>query len=269
MKNWRIGAVSYLNSKPLVFEIQRWAAGAKIVYDLPSRLAEMLSDGQLDVALIPSIEAFQHPEYKVLSDACIACCGPVWSVKLLSRTEPEKIQSLSLDEGSRTSVALVQILLKERYGIRPELHRLSIDDDWRTSPNDAVLIIGDRAMWPKGNHRFAHQIDLGAWWHQWSGLPFVFAMWVANLDESRINELSELDQIITKTRDRGLDNLSQIASHCAKEYGLSTEQCLSYFQDFLHFRLGEDERKGLAMFRELASQMELAPKSLQLQFHDC
>ena len=105
MKRWRIGAVSYLNSKPLVHDLERIAGNSHVVYDIPSRLAEMLAAGQLDVALVPSIEAFQHAEYKVVSDACIACQGPVWSVKLLSRTTPEKIQTLSLDEGSLTSVA--------------------------------------------------------------------------------------------------------------------------------------------------------------------
>ncbi len=96
------------------------------MFDLPSRLADGLADGQLDVALIPSIEFFQDPAYRIVSDACIACRGPVLSVKLFSRVPAERIRTLALDEGSRTSAALVRILLRERFGIEPQLEPLPI-----------------------------------------------------------------------------------------------------------------------------------------------
>src|SRR5688572_30413701 len=110
----RIGAVEYLNTKPLVYNLTQIAPQAEVVFDLPSRLADRLAAEELDVALIPSIEFFQDPAYRVVSDACIACRGPVLSVKLFSRVPAERIRSLALDEGSRTSAALVQILLKEK-----------------------------------------------------------------------------------------------------------------------------------------------------------
>ena len=117
----RIGAVSYLNTKPLVYQLASLAPQAEVVFDLPSRLADELAAGKLDVALIPSVEYFQNPDYAIISDACIGCRGPVLSVKLLSRVPMEKIRTLALDEGSRTSVALVRILLKERFGLSPRL----------------------------------------------------------------------------------------------------------------------------------------------------
>ncbi|MGE3777414.1 MAG: MqnA/MqnD/SBP family protein, partial [Pirellulaceae bacterium] len=122
----RIGAVSYLNTKPLVFGLADRARGARIEFDLPSRLAAGLAAGRYDVALIPSIEYFQRPGYSILSDACIACRGPVLSVKLFSRVAPANIRSLALDEGSRTSAALIRILLQQRFGITPVTQVLPI-----------------------------------------------------------------------------------------------------------------------------------------------
>src|SRR5690348_6683422 len=100
----RIGAVHYLNTKPLVYGLERYAPGAEVVYDLPSRLADRLAARRLDVALIPSIEFFRTASYTIVSNACIACRGPVLSVKLFSRRPIDSIRTLALDEGSRTSV---------------------------------------------------------------------------------------------------------------------------------------------------------------------
>src|SRR4051812_11782406 len=108
----RVGAVNYLNTKPLVYRLERVAPQCEGIFDLPSRLADGLAEGRFDVALIPSIEFFQDPGYRIVSDACIGCRGPVLSVKLFSRVPANRIRTLALDEGSRTSAALSQILLK-------------------------------------------------------------------------------------------------------------------------------------------------------------
>ena len=105
-KPLRIGAVNYLNTKPLIYQLERLAPEARLVLDLPSRLADSLRAGQVDIALIPSIEWQPELGYTIVSDACIACRGPVLSVKLFSRVPIPEIRSLALDEGSRTSIAL-------------------------------------------------------------------------------------------------------------------------------------------------------------------
>ena len=105
-KKIRVGAVNYLNTKPLIEGFASLAPQAELVLDLPSRLADGLAGGRLDVALIPSIESFQNPDYVIISDACIACRGPVLSVKLFSRGLSRSIRTLALDEGSRTGAAL-------------------------------------------------------------------------------------------------------------------------------------------------------------------
>ena len=148
MNRLRIGAVSYLNTKPLVYGLESCADDIELVFDLPSRLADRLAAGDLDVALIPSVEAVLDPAYTIVSDACIGCRGPVWSVKLLSRVAPEKIKTLALDEGSRTSRVLSRIILQKQFGVSPKLLPLMMTDDWLQADSDAVLIIGDRAMAP-------------------------------------------------------------------------------------------------------------------------
>src|SRR5689334_2567653 len=166
----RVGAVSYLNTKPLIYGFERFAPEAELVLDYPSRLADSLAAGTLDVALIPSIEFFQDPTYTIVSDACIGCRGPVLSVKLFSRVPVDKIRTLALDEGSRTSAALVRILLKERFGIEPEREPLPLGNDLGDTRADAVLLIGDRAMHsPVG--KFAAVWDLGDEWCRWAELP--------------------------------------------------------------------------------------------------
>src|SRR5688572_18106995 len=203
----RIGAVSYLNTKPLVCGLAELAPQHEIVFDLPSRLADSLRRGTLDVALIPSIEFFQHAaSYKIVSDACIACRGPVRSVKLFSRVPMEAIRTLALDEGSRTSVALVQILLKERCGMTPELVPFPIDARPEEIDADALLMIGDRAMrGPRG--MFVAEWDLGDAWCRWAELPFVFAMWVG-----REGAVPELETTLAKARDLGVANVEAIAA---------------------------------------------------------
>lgn len=248
----RVGAVNYLNTKPLIYELGDLAPQADVVLDLPSRLADGLAGGQLDVALIPSVEFFQSPDYVIVSDACIACRGPVLSVKLFSRVAPQSIRTLALDEGSRTSAALVQILLHERYGVRPRIEPLPIDAGLDESAADAVLLIGDRAIHsPAG--RFAAIWDLGDEWCRWAELPFVFAMWTAR----RGSELGEIETALSQARDRGLAHLEVIAEREAPQLGLTRPQCLGYLRDNLHFALGPQERRGLELFRQRAAELGL------------
>ena len=162
-KRLKVGAVTYLNTKPLVYRFHEFAPTVDLRFDVPSRLADDLAAARLDVALIPSIEFFQDPAYEIVSDACIACRGPVLSVKLFSRVPILKIRSLALDEGSRTSAALVRILLKEQFSLEPRFEPLPIGASLTDAAADAVLVIGDRAIHsPPG--RFAAVWDLGDQW---------------------------------------------------------------------------------------------------------
>lgn len=256
----RIGAVSYLNTKPLVEGLAEHAVGHELVFDLPSRLADGLASGKLDVALIPSIEFFQNPEYRIISDACIGCRGEVWSVKLLSRVPLEQIRTLALDEGSRTSAALARILLQERLALKPKLVPFPIDLPIEQVEADAVVVIGDRAMHPlPGN--WLVQWDLGDQWCRHYELSFVFAMWVARPGI----DTEELEVQLAHARDRGLENVRAIAAREAPKHGLTTQQCLDYFQRNLYFYLGPRERSGLKLYYEHAVRMGLAPAGCEIK----
>lgn len=194
----RLGAVQYLNTKPLVHGLA--AAGLELRYDLPSRLADQLAAGRLDVALIPTVELFRGDGYRVVSDACIACRGPVMSVTLFFRTAVHRVASLAVDEGSRTSAALARILLAERFGVRPRIETLPIGSGLGDTDADAVLLIGDRAL-GRGLESGAFQLawDLGDEWCRWTGLPFVFAVWAAR----RGVVAPDLDRLLGAARDSG------------------------------------------------------------------
>ena len=253
-KKVRIGAVSYLNTKPLVYGLAESTPNATVTFDLPSRLADRLNKGDLDVALIPSIEYFQNPNYTIVSDACIGCRGPVLSVKLFFRRAPGDVRTMALDEGSRTSVVLARILLEHRFGVRPRFEGLPIGEGLAGTTADAVLLIGDRAMRPDEDS-FVEVWDLGQQWCDWKELPFVFAMWVARNNE----DVDRIEFALASARDLGEANLENIAAQEAAQAGMSFEECLGYLRDSLYFHFGQREQAGLTEFRRLASALGLAP----------
>lgn len=274
----RIGAVTYLNSKPLTEHLLELFPDAVIRDDYPSRLADDLNRGQLEVALIPSIEYFRASDYEIVSDACVAARGPVFSVKLYSRVPWDNVKTLGLDEGSRTSAALSKILLGERFGVEPETVPFRLGDQIDACPADAILMIGDRAMRPQDEKFFATW-DLGEEWYRWTGLPFVFAMWVARspsrdrqgaeFGEDRFLSgaaLSTLDSRLSLARDLGVKSIPAIAQREASLLNLPLATTIQYLTKNLHFTMGPAERSGLRLFYELASRRGLAPEGLKLVF---
>ena len=257
----KIGAVSYLNTRPLVHGLADQDNELELSFDLPSRLADQLAAGELDVALIPSVETFLQDELTIVSDACIACHGPVWSVKLFSRVPFASIRTLALDEGSRTSAALVKILLKH-HACQPTFQQLDIEADWRQSESDAVMVIGDRAM-NANCDSYVHTKDLGEWWHEITGLPFVFAVWAARPGV----DCSLLDDLLSDSRERGLEDVSRIAEVHAEGYGLSVQKCREYLTQNLHFYLGAREKSGLDLFYDKATRNGLVPSKRELVFY--
>jgi len=273
----RVGAVKYLNTRPLVHGLA--AAGVRLEFDLPSRLADRLAAGSLDVALIPSIEMFRAPSKTIISDACIACRGPVMSVKLFLRTQPGRVTTLAVDEGSRTSATLARILLAERHGVFPAVEMLPIGAGLADTTADAVLLIGDRALGPSGGvidggvtgsggmgsgasgsgGSFQLVWDLGDEWVRWTGLPFVFAVWAAR-DGIDTGDLADR---LSAARDAGRAHLASIAAVEAAPHGLTVPQCLSYLRDSLHFDLGPAERQALDLFRDHAVRLSLASPERQ------
>jgi chorismate dehydratase len=272
----RIGAVNYLNSKPLVYGLDQ-LSHVRLCFDLPSRLADSLAAGRLDVALIPSVEYFRTPGCTIVSDACVACRGPVLSVKLFFRVPPANVRCVALDEGSRTSAALTQILLSEMCGVQPTWQSLPIGCGLEDTDADAALLIGDRAIASQDHEQvsmadsdastrssFCEVWDLGERWNRWTGLPFVFAMWVARPDI----ETADVAVLLATARNQGVRHLREIAVREASGLEISSQLANGYLRDNLHFALGRKERDGLRHFYQLCVAHQLAPRGFESQLKE-
>ncbi|MCH9655685.1 MAG: menaquinone biosynthesis protein [Planctomycetes bacterium] len=260
----RVGAVSYLNSKPLIEDLEDLAENAELMLDYPSLLADDLAEGRIDVGLIPSIEVIRNSDYEIISNACVATQGPVLSVKMYSYVPLGKIKRLALDMGSRTSATLVQIMLAEQYGVFPEVEPLPMDQSIKATTADAILLIGDRAIHTPDT-KFAATWDLGEEWLRWTGLPFVFAMWAVRKNQ----ETGSLASALCQARDRGVTQLDEIARREAPKLGIEVSVAQSYLKKNLSFHLGPAECCGLQLFQELAIKTGLAPEGVPLVFRNC
>jgi chorismate dehydratase len=258
----RIGAVNYLNTKPLIYNLERLAPQAQLSLDLPSRLADRLAAGALDVALIPVVEYFRGDGYTILPNIAIATRGPALSVTLFSRVPWAEVRRVALDEGSRTSAALTQIVLRERHGLTPQLQPLPTSATAEDSDADAVLLIGDRAMQScLPGFRFAY--DLGQEWHNWTGLPFVYAVWAVRPGA----DLGEAEDALQEAKRQGLAHVGEIAAAQAPTLGLDAGFCRRYLETVIRFDLGPPELDGLRRFYDLATGLGLAPAGGEVRFY--
>lgn len=258
----RIGAVNYLNTKPLIYDLETLAPEAELSLDLPSRLADQLAAGDLDVALIPIVEYLRAPAYSLVPGIAIATRGPVLSVTLFSKKAWPDIRSVALDEGSRTSAALTQVILRHRHEVRPRLEHLAIDADPESTTTDAVLLIGDRAMHAcLPGYKFAY--DLGEAWTEWTDLPFVFAAWAVRPGV----ELGNVEAALHESKCRGLANAGLIADRESHALGLGAGFCRRYLTNVIRYDLGPRELAGLRHFHALAAELGLAPKETTRDHH--
>lgn len=262
----RVGAVTYLNAKPLYYRLEEFAPEVRLSMDYPSVLADRLSAGDLDVALIPSVEYLRGVTrgYEILPGFAIAARGPVMSVKLFSRVPMTQIRRLALDDGSRTSQALARVWLDLKHDVRPAtLERLPMGVSALESTADAVLVIGDRAM--KVPHEpFLEVVDLAEAWNDLTALPFVFALWVTRSDV----DLGDLPAALARSRALGLAHADALSRENGPRLGLSFETCYDYLTRVLSYDLGEREIAGLRLFAREAAGLGLAPEGVDLVFRD-
>jgi len=251
-KPLRVGAVNYLNTKPLIEGLPELLPGSLLHLDLPSRLADSMRAGEVDIGLIPVAEYFRAVDYGMIPGLGIVSHGPVRSVILCSRCPASEIRTLAMDEGSRTSAALVRILLEKKHHIRPQLIDFPIHAKEVPANADAVLLIGDRAMGviPQG---FCPIWDLGEIWHQETGLPFVYAVW-ATLPGVPIHQ--ELVFAFHQAREFGRQRLHAIASREAALLGFSQEVVANYLGKVIHYEVGEAEAVSMALFRSFLSVLD-------------
>ena len=263
MPRVRLGAVGYLNARPLVYGLEALPQ-FELRFDVPSKCAELLHEGAIDLGLIPSIE-YNHPitrtEYSIVPDLAIASSGPVASVAIYSQRPMPDVRSIALDTSSRTSVALVRVLCKREFKISPRLEHRGPDLDEMLTACDAALIIGDNALMRDGDGSI-EKIDLGDVWMRTTGLPFVYAFWAG-----RHGCLSPRDvEVLHGARDRGLQHTSEIA----REYfaSLPERQAMGvrYLRDNIKYSLGAQERAGLELFYRYAVEAGVISRAEPLRF---
>lgn len=257
----RVGAVRYLNTRPLIHRLEDFAPDARLELDLPSRLADRLAAGDLDVALVPVVEVFRAGDWSIIPGISIASRGPVLSVTLFSRVPWPDVRHIALDVGSRTSAALTQVLSRKRYGVRPALVPLPMDADPETLDADAVLLIGDRAMRAcLPGYEFAY--DLGQEWADWTELPFVYAVWAARPGV----DLGSVPDALARAKEAGLRAAGEIAWREAPALGLDAGFCRRYLTNVIHYDLGPREQAGLLRYRDLTAELGLAPLGGHLDY---
>jgi chorismate dehydratase len=258
----RLGAVSYLNTKPLVFGLDAYPQAFEVRFDVPSQCAALLHRGQVDLGLIPAIE-YLAGDYRIVPDVAIASDGDVATVALFTRQRIGEVTSIALDLSSRTSVALTRILCARHWRIAPGFLPAEPDLDAMLARADAALVIGDPAFEIDPIARGVTKIDLGGEWKAMTGLPFVYAMWTGRSNAASPEQCRALQD----ARDRGVVHLPQIAHEVSGGDPGRARRSLEYLRDNLRYSLGERETAGLRRFHELAVECGLVPGLRPLAFY--
>lgn len=260
----RIASVPFANAQPLTWGFLRgpYRGLFKVSPVSPSGIPDLLRSGQADVGLIPSIEYLGLPGVEFLPQLCIASKRRVRSVFLASRVPLEQIRSVALDSNSRTSAALLKIILQHK-GLKdvtcteqtPSLKEMLRE-------HDAALLIGDSAL--AADTAGLHVLDLAAEWFALTGLPFVFALWAVRPGVV----VPDGVRPFIESRRIGIAGIPEIAVLAGQRLRLSPESIESYLRTNIHYYLGSEEHRGLELFFRKAQELGLAPGRRAIRFRD-
>lgn len=270
----RLGAVSYLNARPLVAGLER-SSRFDIRFDVPSRCAQLLHDREIDLGLIPSIEFLRPPDgadYRIVPGLAIASNGPVASVALYTTRPLTEVKSIALDTSSRTSVALVRVLCHRVFRINPSLHHSPPSLPDMLAAADAGLIIGDNALLldggevclpgPGGRRLTAEKFDLGSAWTVATGLPFVWAVWAGRAGALSGEDIDDLQA----ARDEGIRRSDELAAEHFRDAPEHRPLGARYLRENIKYSLGPREQAGLELFYRFAQETGLVSMSGPVRF---
>ena len=261
MSALRLGAVSYLNTKPLVYGLGAHADEFDVRFDVPAKCAELLHENKVDLGLIPAIE-YLRGDYAIVPNISIASDGEVATVAVFTRKPMDQVATLALDLSSRTSVALTRVLCAKRWDIAPKFTPAEPDLEAMLQKADAALVIGDPAFEIDPAKHDVTKVDLGAEWKALTGLPFVYAMWVGRPGVASPKHC----RLLEEARTLGVAHLDDIAGEVGGADALLVKRVLTYLRDNLRYSLGEGEIAGLRRFHELAAEVDAAPAVRPLRF---
>lgn len=258
----RVGCVPYLCSKVLIHTLGAEGPGHRLTLDVPSRLIQQLRDGQLDVALVSSIEFFRRKDYLIIPDISINTRLEAWSIRLFYKEDITKVRRVGLDPASNCSNALLKILLAKRFALKPEYVELAPGQDPMGDPSlDAFLKIGDPALTFQGPLK---TMDLGDQWWQFARLPFVFAVWLAR----KGTDLKGVDKKLFMAKREGLRRVDEIVRQHALPLGLTEKKAAEYITRILGYDLSNIELGGFQTFYRYAIQMGLAEEGINFAFYN-
>jgi chorismate dehydratase len=257
----RLGAVSYLNTRPLVFGLDEQPSQFDLRFDVPAKCAELLHANAVDLGLIPSIEYPGHA-YSIVPGLAIASNGPVASVAIFSKVPTANIRSIALDISSRTSIALLRVLCARWFEIEPRFISVPPDMDRMLAECDAALVIGDNALFADHEALGVEKIDLGEEWTGMTGLPFVYAFWAGRSGVVRAADVARLQQ----ARDRGITATAAIGRESFPDNPDKASRADCYLRENVKYALGEPEIAGLRQFYAFAAQLGLLNAAETPQF---
>jgi len=257
----RLGRIPWINCYPIYGAIDRGlvALEGELVTATASELDDLLAAGELDLSVVSAVDyARGAASYHLLPDLAISCDGPVHSVALFAKRPLAELHdgTVLLSASSRTSVLLLELLCRHRWRIAPRLATVRAEsadlEALQQFPHDAVLVIGDAALMLTARGVYPYRYDLGAEWREWTGLPFVFAVWAARRDAPE-RAVRRLHEALLESRRWGLSHLDQLAEAAAKNSGVGLEVCRAYLGD-LDYALSYRHLAGLTdFFRRLAA----------------
>jgi chorismate dehydratase len=256
----RIGVVSFTNTLPLARGLERRLPEARIVPATPARIAMGLESGGLDIGLVPVATLADNPQWPVVPGLGIAARGPVRSVLLLSRTAPSRIERLVGDPASRTSNLLARAWLRHRHDVAPEVLPGPESAVERLPLGDATVAIGDQALF--WDRPVEHVIDLGGAWTEWTGLPFVFAVWAGPGADT-----PGLREALAATYEENAERLDELAREASPEDPARRDLIESYLRHSIRYRLGPEENEGLRRFLRLGAALGYFGAAAERVFH--
>ena len=258
----RVSVVHYLNTAPLVWGMLHGEQQGRfeLAFSTPAQCAGDLRHGRVDVGIIPAIEYQRLEDAQIIPGLSIASKAPVRSVLIFSKLPLAHVQSVAMDESSRTSVALTTILLRRFYGRDFQAAPHAPDAAAMLERHDAALVIGDPALAYRGSVPYTY--DLASEWKKFTGLPFVFALWVGRAPA----DLAACCADFAASRDFGLAHLGEIAAERGPKLGMSAREAELYLRDSIDYSLDEDNLRGLSLFYKLAHELGLIGENRALHF---
>lgn len=260
-----IAASSYLNAAPLCYSFVYGEQKDRCEFlsdAAPARCADLLREGRADAALIPVIEYQRIPGLAIAPGACVASRSRVKSVVLASRVPIEKVATIALDTSSRTSAALIQIILRKFYGLTPRCRTSPPRIEEMLETDDAALIIGDPAMLIDRSSLYVY--DLAQEWRKHTGLPFVFAFWAIRQDSTLWP--GGVDFLAAKRE--GLNHIDELAGMYSEMLGLSREELTEYLTVNISYDLDDECLDGLRLYYSLARQCGLIEEEREMIFSE-